>query len=99
MLVVLRYISFEYLFFRYIADNYSREERTGASALFVTYSALGMSAGPALAAALDYLPDTNVLGVRLTVETAPGWLMACTIRIIRSFHHACAHFLPLLFLC
>ncbi|KAF0690550.1 Aste57867_18066 [Aphanomyces stellatus] len=61
---------------RYIADNYSREERTGASALFVTYSALGMSAGPALAALLNYIPDdVRVFGYLITVETAPGWLM------------------------
>lgn len=60
---------------RYIADNYTREERTQASAMFVTASALGMSAGPAVAAALDYVPDFSVLNVRVTVETAPGWVM------------------------
>ncbi|RHY90300.1 hypothetical protein DYB35_008366 [Aphanomyces astaci] len=61
---------------RYIADNYSREERTGASALFVTYSALGMSAGPAMAAVLNYIPDDlRVFGYLVTVETSPGWLM------------------------
>ncbi|CAK4680393.1 unnamed protein product [Aphanomyces euteiches] len=61
---------------RYIADNYSREERTGASALFVTYSALGMSAGPALAAILNYIPDdVRIFGYLVTVETSPGWLM------------------------
>ncbi|RHY62407.1 hypothetical protein DYB38_004413 [Aphanomyces astaci] len=61
---------------RYIADNYSREERTGASALFVTYSALGMSAGPAMAAVLNYIPDDlRVFGYLITIETSPGWLM------------------------
>ncbi|ETV65876.1 hypothetical protein H257_17516 [Aphanomyces astaci] len=61
---------------RYIADNYSREERTGASALFVTYSALGMSAGPAMAAVLNYIPDDlRVFGYLVTIETSPGWLM------------------------
>ncbi|OQR84467.1 Major Facilitator Superfamily (MFS) [Achlya hypogyna] len=60
---------------RYIADNYSREERTVGSALFVTYSALGMSAGPAVAAALDYLPGMKIFGALVTVETSPGWLM------------------------
>lgn len=60
---------------RYIADNYSREERTQASALFVTASALGMAAGPALAAALHYLPDYNFAGIEITTETAPGWVM------------------------
>ncbi|KAJ0411381.1 hypothetical protein ATCC90586_004367 [Pythium insidiosum] len=60
---------------RYIADNYSREERTQASAMFVTASALGMAAGPALAAALDYAPDFTLFGVQVTTETAPGYLM------------------------
>lgn len=60
---------------RYIADTYSREERTQASALFVTASALGMAAGPALAAALDYVPDFKVAGVIVSVETAPGFVM------------------------
>ncbi|KAF1785213.1 Major facilitator superfamily domain [Phytophthora cactorum] len=60
---------------RYIADNYSREERTQASALFVTASALGMAAGPALAAALHYLPDYNFAGIDITTETSPGWVM------------------------
>ncbi|KAG3089176.1 hypothetical protein PI125_g18111 [Phytophthora idaei] len=60
---------------RYIADNYSREERTQASALFVTASALGMAAGPALAAALHYLPDYNFAGIDITTETSPGWVI------------------------
>lgn len=60
---------------RYIADNYSRDERTQASAMFVTASALGIAAGPALAAALDYAPDFTMLGVSVTTETAPGWVM------------------------
>jgi MFS family permease len=60
---------------RYIADNYSREERTQASALFVTASALGMAAGPALAAALHFVPDFYMAGVLVTTETAPGWVM------------------------
>lgn len=60
---------------RYIADNYSREERTQASAMFVTASALGMAAGPALAAALHFVPDFYMAGVLVTTETAPGWVM------------------------
>uniref|UniRef100_K3X6Z1 SPX domain-containing protein n=1 Tax=Globisporangium ultimum (strain ATCC 200006 / CBS 805.95 / DAOM BR144) TaxID=431595 RepID=K3X6Z1_GLOUD len=60
---------------RYIADNYSREERTQASALFVTASALGMAAGPALAAALNYVPDFDMMGIMVTDETAPGFVM------------------------
>ncbi|GLE01159.1 hypothetical protein PINS_up009989 [Pythium insidiosum] len=50
-------------------------KRTQASAMFVTASALGMAAGPALAAALDYAPDFAVMGVQVTTETAPGYLM------------------------
>jgi MFS family permease len=42
---------------RYIADNFHRHERTAASAAFVTAGALGMSAGPAMAAMLGYLID------------------------------------------
>lgn len=60
---------------RYIADNYSREERTQASALFVTASALGMAAGPALAAGLDYAPNFELFGIMVTDETAPGFVM------------------------
>uniref|UniRef100_M4BRT1 SPX domain-containing protein n=1 Tax=Hyaloperonospora arabidopsidis (strain Emoy2) TaxID=559515 RepID=M4BRT1_HYAAE len=60
---------------RYIADNYSREERTQASALFVTASALGMAAGPALAAGLHYLPDCEFAGIEITTESSPGWIM------------------------
>ncbi|KAI9916894.1 hypothetical protein PsorP6_017801 [Peronosclerospora sorghi] len=60
---------------RYIADNYSREERTQASALFVTSSALGMAAGPALAAGLHYLPEYTFRGINITTETSPGWIM------------------------
>lgn len=60
---------------RYIADNYSREERTQASALFVTASALGMAGGPALAAALHFLPDYKFAGIAVTTETSPGWVM------------------------
>ncbi|KDO26892.1 hypothetical protein SPRG_07606 [Saprolegnia parasitica CBS 223.65] len=69
---------------RYIADNYSREERTIGSALFVTYSALGMSAGPATAAALDYLPDMKIFGALVTIVTSPGWLM-CAVWTIYFF--------------
>lgn len=61
---------------RYIADAYARNERTAASAAFVTASALGMAAGPALAVAADILTPTNPVEAKWwTVETAPGWIM------------------------
>jgi hypothetical protein len=55
---------------RYIADSFSREERTAASAAFVTAGALGMAAGPGLAAALDVItPEDEAWW---SVENAPG---------------------------
>ncbi|KAL9186431.1 hypothetical protein ACHAXT_005669 [Thalassiosira profunda] len=59
---------------RFIADTFSRRERTAASAAFVTAGALGMACGPALAAILSrlsYSPD----GELWTAETSPGWVM------------------------
>jgi MFS family permease len=61
---------------RYIADAFSRDERTAASAAFVTSSALGMAAGPALAVAGDYFTSSDPLASNWwTVETAPGYIM------------------------
>ncbi|GKY98954.1 hypothetical protein MPSEU_000851200 [Mayamaea pseudoterrestris] len=60
---------------RYIADSYSRAERTAASAAFVTAGALGMAAGPAVAALLN-LATTNVDSLWWQVENAPGWFMS-----------------------
>jgi len=59
---------------RYIADATPREERTAASAEFVTAGALGMSLGPALAAGFGWgiRPGTSKIW---TEETAPGWVM------------------------
>ena len=52
---------------RFIADTYGRSERTAASAAFVTAGALGMSAGPAVAAVLggasSEMPDYDDLNV------------------------------------
>jgi MFS family permease len=57
---------------RYIADSFAREERTAASAAFVTAGALGMAAGPALAAGLDIItPEDEAWW---SVENAPGTL-------------------------
>ena len=67
---------------RFIADNFSKRQRTAASADFVTAGALGMAAGPAIAAVLGRLLPTSSASVRgpsdnlyWTVETAPGWIM------------------------
>jgi predicted MFS family arabinose efflux permease len=59
---------------RFIADTYSRSERTVASAQFVTAGALGMAAGPAIAAILGrfHFPEESLIW---TVETSPGWVM------------------------
>eukprot|EP00977_Amphora_coffeiformis_P026389 scaffold25842_cov198-Amphora_coffeaeformis.AAC.44 len=58
---------------RYIADSYSREDRTAASAAFVTAGSLGMAVGPAVAALLNWIipVPTNYW----SVENAPGWVM------------------------
>ena len=61
---------------RFIADVFTRKERTAASAAFVTAAALGMSAGPALASllsAMTFSPDSMFW----TNETVPGWVMLC----------------------
>mmetsp|Transcript_209 Transcript_209/g.290 ORF Transcript_209/g.290 Transcript_209/m.290 type:complete len:806 (+) Transcript_209:206-2623(+) len=57
---------------RFIADSFSRKERTAASADFVTAGALGMSAGPAFAAVFHYIKGGGTIW---TEETAPGWVM------------------------
>lgn len=58
---------------RFIADTFSRNDRTAASAAFVTAGALGMAAGPAIAALLGRMPVTE--STLWTAETAPGWIM------------------------
>jgi len=59
---------------RYIADVFSKADRTAASADFVTYAALGMAAGPASAFAVGLLSfdPSNLLW---TDVNAPGWIM------------------------
>jgi len=59
---------------RYIADVFSKADRTAASADFVTYAALGMAAGPGSAfivGQLDFDPE-NLLWADVN---APGWIM------------------------
>jgi hypothetical protein len=60
---------------RYIADTFSKEDRTAASAAFVTAGALGMAAGPAVASALQ-MTVTDPMNDYWQVENAPGWFMA-----------------------
>jgi len=60
---------------RYIADSYSYSERTAASAAFVTATALGMAAGPAMASIL-HLATENSTSVYWQAENAPGFFMA-----------------------
>jgi predicted MFS family arabinose efflux permease len=69
---------------RYICDTFPREERTAASAAFVTASAMGMAAGPAIASILHYVTSWKDGSERVSTlywqssETAPGWFMvAC----------------------
>jgi len=59
---------------RFIADTFNKHDRTAASAAFVTAAALGMAAGPALAAMLSHV-DYGAEGTMLTLETSPGWVM------------------------
>ena len=67
---------------RYIADSYSREDRTAASAAFVTAGSLGMAVGPAVAALLDFIPDGSHW---ISVENAPGWIMCAAWIIYEVF--------------
>ena len=65
---------------RYICDTFPRSERTAASAAFVTASALGMAAGPAIASILHYITtDENDDELSKTLYwqsvNAPGWFM------------------------
>jgi len=59
---------------RYIADTFSRADRTAASAAFVSAGALGMAAGPAIASFLHVLSE-NSLTPYWQVENSPGWFM------------------------
>lgn len=59
---------------RYIADVFSKADRTAASADFVTYAALGMAAGPASAFAVGYL-DFDPSNMWWADVNAPGWIM------------------------
>eukprot|EP00592_Proboscia_alata_P021548 CAMPEP_0194405396 /NCGR_PEP_ID=MMETSP0176-20130528/3771_1 /TAXON_ID=216777 /ORGANISM="Proboscia alata, Strain PI-D3" /LENGTH=700 /DNA_ID=CAMNT_0039204161 /DNA_START=181 /DNA_END=2283 /DNA_ORIENTATION=- len=73
---------------RYIADATPREERTAASAEFVTAGALGMSAGPALASIFGWTIRDGV-GNYWTQMTAPGWIMglAWTVYIFAAYYY------------
>lgn len=60
---------------RYIADAYAREDRTAASAVFVTAGSLGMAVGPAVAAVLNWIIAPSDETRYWSVENAPGWVM------------------------
>jgi Na+/melibiose symporter-like transporter len=60
---------------RYVADTFSKKDRTAASAAFVTAGAMGMASGPAIASAL-HLTVTSPMNDYWQVENAPGWFMA-----------------------
>lgn len=60
---------------RYIADTFSRKERTAASAAFVTAGALGMAAGPAIASLVHFTIPDNSTNLYWQVENSVGWVM------------------------
>ena len=59
---------------RYIADVFSKADRTAASADFVSYAALGMAAGPFSAFLVGHL-TFDPYNLIWTEVTAPGWIM------------------------
>jgi MFS family permease len=69
---------------RYIADTFSKDDRTAASATFVTAGALGMAAGPAIASAL-HVSVLNPLNEYWQVENSVGWFMAAVWAVYLVF--------------
>ena len=61
---------------RYIADTFTREERTAASAAFVTSGALGLAAGPGVASFLHTVASDDGVNTFWQAENSPGWFMA-----------------------
>lgn len=59
----------------YIADSFSRNERTAASAWFVTAGSLGMAAGPALSSVLLYADQAGLHSSYIQDLNSTGWLM------------------------
>ncbi|KAL7546013.1 hypothetical protein ACHAWF_009359 [Thalassiosira exigua] len=59
---------------RFIADAFSKRERTAAASAFVTAGALGMAFGPAMAAIFSHL-TFPADGLVWQLETAPAWAM------------------------
>ncbi|BDA46399.1 SPX domain-containing membrane protein At1g63010 [Coccomyxa sp. Obi] len=60
---------------RYIAIFVAYKDRTWASALFVSLSAVGMALGPLLALPLSHFPDLKFAGLTFDHITMGGWLM------------------------
>ncbi|KAK9838252.1 hypothetical protein WJX81_000293 [Elliptochloris bilobata] len=59
----------------YIALFVPRAERTSASALFVSLSAIGMALGPLLALPLSRFPELTAFGLTFNKLTMGGWTM------------------------
>jgi hypothetical protein len=59
----------------YIADSFARNERTAASAWFVTAGSLGMAAGPALSSLLQYADRAGLHSMYIQNLNSTGWLM------------------------
>jgi hypothetical protein len=58
----------------------AKKDRTAASALFVSLSAVGMALGPLLALPLSHMPSLTFLGLTFNDITMGGWVMtACWI--------------------
>lgn len=53
----------------------AKKDRTAASALFVSLSAVGMALGPLLALPLSHVPDLSFAGVSFNSITMGGWVM------------------------
>ncbi|CAB9502530.1 SPX domain-containing membrane protein [Seminavis robusta] len=61
---------------RFIADAFSKAERTAESANFVASGAAGMSVGPGLAALMPLLMPKGSTNLWWQEENAAGWVMA-----------------------
>lgn len=72
---------------RFIADTFTKSERTAASAAFVSAGALGIACGPALAAICSYFRASFPTDGLWALETVPGWIMAVMWTL-----HLCALF-------
>ncbi|KAK9906755.1 hypothetical protein WJX75_007454 [Coccomyxa subellipsoidea] len=70
---------------RYIAIFVAYKDRTWASALFVSLSAVGMALGPLLALPLSHFPTLKFAGLTFDHITMGGWLMNVAWLIFMAF--------------